>query len=87
MYSLETEKNVDRIFFKLAKKDPKQLEVINNKIKQLLENPQQFKSLKAPMQHLRRVHIGSFVLVYEILEDKKVVRILSYKHHDEAYKI
>ena len=86
MYLLEVEKNVDRIFFKLAKKDPKQLEAINKKIGQILENPQQFKPLKAPMQHLKRVHIGSFILIYEVIENKKVVRILNYKHHDEAYK-
>jgi mRNA-degrading endonuclease RelE of RelBE toxin-antitoxin system len=34
----------------------------------------------------RRVHIGkSFVLTFEILEDKKVVRLLDYAHHDKIY--
>jgi len=86
LYSLKVEENVDRIFFKLKKKDSKQLENINKKIEQILKNPNQFKPLKFPMQHLRRVHIGSFVLIYEVIENGKIVRIWDYKHHDEAYK-
>lgn len=86
MYFLKVEENVDKIFFKLKKKDPKQLKNINKKIEQIIQNPQQFKLLKFPMQHLRRVHISSFVLIYELIEKEKIVRILDYKHHDEAYK-
>ncbi|MDP2766211.1 MAG: hypothetical protein Q8O41_01985 [Candidatus Methanoperedens sp.] len=39
MYSLEVRESVDRIFFKLAKKNPKQMRIIDKKIKQILENP------------------------------------------------
>jgi mRNA-degrading endonuclease RelE of RelBE toxin-antitoxin system len=84
LYSLKTEKDVDKIFLKLKKRDSKQLEAINKKVKQILENPYQFKSLRFPMQHLRRVHIGSFVLIHEIIENGKTIRILHYKHHDKA---
>jgi len=38
------------------------------------------------LQGLRRVHIGSFVLVYEVFENPTTVRVLKYKHHDEAYQ-
>jgi mRNA interferase RelE/StbE/toxin YoeB len=63
MYSLEVRESVDRIFSKLAKKNPKQMQIIDKKIKQILEKPHHFKPLRAPMQHLRRVHIDkSFVL-------------------------
>lgn len=77
---------VDRIFKKLRKKDLAQFEALCRKINDVLENPQQFKPLKSPMQHLRRVHIGSFVLVYDIDEDRKVVIIRRYEHHDNVYK-
>jgi len=56
MYSLEVRESVDRIFSKLAKKNPKQMRIIEKKIKQICEKPSHFKPLRAPMQHLRRVH-------------------------------
>ena len=85
MYSLEIEADVYKAFKKLAKKDKKQLEAINKKIDQILTDPLQFKPLKHPLEGLRRVHIGSFVLIYEVLENPKTVKVLKYKHHDEAY--
>ncbi len=86
MYSLEVVEKVDRIFKKLKKKDLSQFETLSRKVNEILENPQQFKPLRSPMQHMRRVHIGSFVIVYDIDEKKKVVTIRRYEHHDVVYK-
>jgi len=86
LYNLEIELDVVKTFKKLEKKDYKQLDAINKKIGKILENPNQFKPLKSPLENLRRVHIGSFVLIYEIIEKSKIVRVLKYKHHDEAYR-
>ena len=77
---------VDRIFKKLRKKDLAQFEALYRKINDILENPQQFKPLKSPMQHMRRVHIGSFVLVYDIDEVRKVITLRRYEHHDTVYR-
>ncbi len=86
MYSLEVRESVDRIFSKLAKKNPKQMRIIDKKIQQVLENPLHFKPLRAPMQHLRRVHIDkSFVLTYSVDEQNKIVIIEDYDHHDNVY--
>ena len=85
MYSLEVVEKVDRIFKKLRKKDLVQFEALSRKVNEILENPQQYKPLKSPMSHMRRVHVGSFVLVYEIDETHKVVRLLDYDHHDSIY--
>ena len=86
-YSLEVEEHTERKFRKLAKKDKAQLEIINRKIQEILENPYQFKPLRGDMHGARRVHIGkSFVLIYEVEEDRKLVRILDYEHHDNVYK-
>ena len=84
MYCLELEEEAAKAFKKLLKKDKKQLEAINKKIEQILTNPHQFKPLKHPLEGLRRVHVGSFALIYEVLEENATVRILKYKHHDEA---
>lgn len=86
MYSLEVVETVDRIFKKLRKNDLVQFEALSRKVNEILENPQQFKPLKSPMQHMRRVHVGSFVLVYDIDETRNVVTIRRYEHHDSVYK-
>ena len=33
-----------------------------------------------------RVHVGHFVLMYVIEEEKKVVRFYKFEHHDKAYQ-
>ena len=86
MYSLEAVEKVDRILKKLRKKDLAQFEALSRKVNEILENPQQFKPLRSPMQHMRRVHVGSFVLIYDIEETRKVVTIRRYEHHDTVYK-
>ena len=85
MYSLEIEEEVLKAFKKLRKKDPQQSEAIKRKVDQILNDPQQFKPLRHPLEGLWRVHVGSFVLIYEICKESNTVRLLKYKHHDEAY--
>jgi YafQ family addiction module toxin component len=87
MYKLSLRKSVETIFFKLAKKNPKQLEIINNKINEIRENPQHYKNLKKPMQHLKRVHVDSnFVLLFSVDETSKTLIIEDYDHHDKIYR-
>ena len=86
MFNLEIDDAVDKEFRKLSKKDKKQLEAIYKKIKQVQDDPFQFKPLRRPLEGLWRVHVGSFVLIYEVFEDSQTVRILKYTHHDQAYK-
>lgn len=86
MYSLEVRESVDGRFKKLGKKNPKQMMMIEKKIVQILRNPYHFKPLRAPMQHLRRVHVGSFVLIYSIEEGRKAVIVEDYDHHDNIYR-
>ncbi|KYC53700.1 MAG: hypothetical protein AMQ74_00319 [Candidatus Methanofastidiosum methylothiophilum] len=86
-FSLEISNHLQNKFNKLITKDKRQLEILNKKIKQILLNPFIFKPLKGEMKGARRVHISkSFVLVYEIDEKSKVVRLLDYDHHDKIYK-
>jgi addiction module RelE/StbE family toxin len=85
LYSLEIEEEASKTFRKLLNKDRVQLEAINKKIIQILSDPYQFKPLKYPLAGLRRVHIGSFVLIYRVIENPATVQIIKYTHHDEAY--
>jgi len=87
VYSLEVGEELNKVFDKLAKRDKVTFGAINKKVNEILENPYHYKPLRAPMQNKRRVHIaGSFVLIFKIDEDKKVVQLLEFEHHDKAYK-
>jgi len=58
----------------MAKKSMKQMEAIDAKVRQILDNPYHFKPLKGDMHCSRRAHIEkSFVLIYEIDEQRKTL--------------
>ncbi len=85
-YKLGISKELYKRFKKLGKKNKQQLEILNKKIIQILTNPYHFKPLREDMKGARRVHIGkSFILVYEIDEKNKIIKLLEYDHHDKIY--
>lgn len=87
MYDCELRESVEKIFFKLAKKNPEQLEIIHKKIEEIKSGPQHYKNLRRPLQHLKRVHAGkNFVLVFSVDENRKTVIIQDYDHHDNIYR-
>ena len=58
-----------------------------SKIEEIIQNPQHYKPLRYDLAGERRVHImKSFVLKFEIHEDRKAVEFLFFGHHDEAYR-
>lgn len=88
VYELEARTKVDKIFDKLRKRDKKQMINIEKKLKEILDDPYRFKPLRKPLQSFRRVHVGkSFVFVFSVDEERKIVIIENYKHHDDVYKI
>ena len=87
MYSYALRKTVEKIFFKLANKNPKQLKIIEKKINEIVQNPHHYKNLRKPLQHLKRIHIDkSFVILFSVDEDNQKVIIEAYDHHDTIYK-
>ncbi len=88
MYDLEIKEEADGIFRKLARKNPKQLEIINKKILDIRKNPPHaYKFLKKPLQTLNRVHIERhFVLIFKIDHLRKTLIIYYFDHHDKVYK-
>ena len=86
-YSLEVAEELGKVFRKLAKKDKVTFLAIDKKVNEIILNPNHYKPLRAPMQNKRRVHIsGSFVLIFKIDEERKVVQLLEFEHHDKSYK-
>lgn len=71
--------------YKLTHKNRGLGAALNSKISEILDNPHHYKPLGNVLRGTRRVHVGSFVLIYEIVEPS-VVRLLRFSHHDEAYE-
>jgi len=62
-------------------------EQVMKKIEEIIQNPQHYKPLKYDLARERRVHImKSFVLKFEINEQKQMITFIFFGHHDEAYK-
>lgn len=86
MYSLDIRPELDRKFYKLRKKDKKKHGIIMKKVEEIILNPQHYKNLRKPLQHLKRVHIDkNFVLVFSVDENSKRIVLENYDHHDNIY--
>ena len=85
MYRKKIKEKLDRELQKLERRNPELVRALDNKIEEILANPYHYKPLRKPLQNLRRVHIGKYVLVFEINEEEQTVEFLRFRHHDEAY--
>ncbi len=86
MYNLEIKEGLDKKFKKINKKDKTMIELIDRKVRDILDDPYRFKPLRKPLQNKRRVHVGgSFVLIYDINEEDRVVTLLEFDHHDNIW--
>lgn len=74
---------------KLAKKDKPLAIALRKKIDQIvnftLEEIEHFKTLKGSKTHLKRAHVGSFVLTFKLKDD--IVWFEDFDHHDNIYKM
>ncbi len=86
MYIYEFTEKISKKLGKIAKKDPSTYIEISKKILQVAENPSLGKPLRNILKSKRRVHIGSFVLIYKIIENEKKIVFIEISHHDEVYR-
>ena len=86
MYDIEIREHPDRAFRKLARKDSMQMEAIAKKVQEIARDPHAYKPLRFPLAGLRRVHIGSYVLLFSIDEARKTIVLEDYEHHDRVYR-
>jgi len=86
-FKYEISDKLKRILNKLESKDRILSIAVNKKIKQIINSDidsiNRFKNLKGNMSHLKRVHIGSFVLLFQVKGNK--IFFESFVHHDRAY--
>lgn len=86
MYSLFISETLEAKLTRLGKTDRNTFTIISKKVREIQINPYRFKPLRHDLKGLRRVHINkSFVLIYEIIESEKAVRLLDFDHHDTIY--
>jgi YafQ family addiction module toxin component len=91
MYSIITSDTLDKKLAKLVKKDKEQFEMIQKKVEEITNSDsiaiQHYKNLRAPLNHLKRVHIlKSFVLTFSVDEKNKTITLEDYEHHDKIYE-
>lgn len=86
MYEYEISEELDKKLAKIAKKNHTQLEMIDKKIQQILQDPTRYKKLRGDMKGASRVHIDThFVLIFEYDEKAKIIKFLDFDHHDKVY--
>ena len=72
---------------KLKVKNRTLLEVIFKKIDEILQNPVRFKLLGHDLKGFHRVHVmKSFVLIFKIDDENKIVKFEDFDHHDKIYQ-
>ncbi len=81
-------KKLERTLKKLNKKDKLLLERTLSKINEIVNsyNIENYKNLKKPLNEYKRVHVGSFVLIFRYDKSKNVLFFEDLDHHDFIYK-
>lgn len=80
VYSPEAEDALRRC----KKKDPALFARTESQILKILREPSTGKPLRYTLKNRRRIHVGSFVLVYEFHHGE--LRFIDFDHHDRIYK-
>lgn len=52
---------------------------------EIAANPSIGKPLEHQHTEIRRVHVGHFVLTFEVDNSRNVITLVDFEHHDKAY--
>ena len=87
-HQYKTSKNFDRILDKLQKKDKQLYENLLNKMNEILTSAdiEHYKNLRYDLKEYKRVHVGSFVLVFKYEKSSDLIFFTDFDHHDVIYK-
>ena len=75
---------------RLLKKDKKKVEIINKKIKEIINSDKysisRYKNLKYNLKQFKRVHIDKhFILTFKVNTEKNFILFVDFAHHDKIY--
>ena len=90
MFDFNLSDDLKLIIRNLAKKDKKRVEIINKKIKQIINSDKDsinhYKNLRHDLKDYKRVHIlGSFVLTFKVDIVDNFILFVDFDHHDKIY--
>ena len=88
MYNYEIIPYLQKILNKLSKKDKSLYEQVLRKIEEIINSSdvEHYKNLRYNLKDQKRVHIGSFVLVFGFDKNKNLISFEDFDHHDNIYK-
>lgn len=91
MFDFNLSDELKFIIKKLNKKDKKKVEIINKKIKEIINSNEQsiqhYKNLRHDLKDYKRVHIDkSFVLAFKVNFSNNFILFVDFDHHDKIYK-
>ena len=90
MFNFDLSDELKVKIIKLSKKDPKKVEIINKKIKEIINNDTEtinrYKNLRYNLKQFKRVHIDRhFVLTFKIEVERNFILFVDFDHHDNIY--
>ena len=76
---------------KLLRKDRKEVEIINRKIKEIINSDsntiERYKNLRYDLKVYKRVHIDKhFVLTFRVDKSNNFILFIDFDHYDNIYK-
>jgi len=88
MYVYKYSDKFKKILKKLSKKNKPLYEQVLKKIYEIINsyNMDAYKNLRFNMKDYKRVHVGHFVIVFEIDKNKNFISFENFDHHDNIYK-
>ncbi|PIN90471.1 addiction module toxin RelE [Candidatus Pacearchaeota archaeon CG10_big_fil_rev_8_21_14_0_10_34_76] len=88
MYPYKISDNLKRILKKISRKDKRLYENILSKIEEVSksESVEHYKNLRYDLKEYKRVHVGSFVLVFRYEKKENLIFFEDFDHHDKIYK-
>ena len=91
MFNFNLSDKLKFIIKKLVKKDKKKVEIINKKIKEIINSDKQiiqyYKNLRHDLKDYKRVRIDkSFVLAFKVDILNNFILFVDFDHHDKIYK-
>jgi addiction module RelE/StbE family toxin len=85
-YTYETEPKFKSNFKRLTKKNRLLAERIAVRIKDICEHPERGEPLSGDLSGMVSVHVAKhYVIIYEIVPNKKHIILSNIDHHDYAY--
>ncbi len=88
MRTFRVSEHLQRVMRKLSKKDPVLHEQLLKKMDEIVQSTDinHYKNLRYSMKDSKRVHVGSFVLIFQHNQAKDEISFDDFDHHNTIYR-